>query len=405
MSKLTKSYIEKLPKQDPRKQKLYWDSEQRGLGLRVTSGSRSFIFQQRVNGRTARVTIGAWPDMTVDDARVRARRLAVNVDDGFDPRQEAKLLSDSKVTLLVAFNRFISERPLKERTKRDYKYYLDRHFDDWKCKQLGTISSDMVVARYRKTVEVAGAAQGSVAMRFLRSLMNFAKATYGGVALSENPVTALTARRAWIRSNARTDHLRQHEIRPFVDALRKLDNPTMAAYIEFILLTGARRSEAALVKWKDVDSKAKALTFRDTKNHTDRVLPITPRIAVMLEILKKGRMGDYVFSTVGRAGKPSHITEPRKALAKANSAAGSAVTVHGLRRTYATVLESLDCPAYPLKALLGHSMKSDVTTAHYTQITVERVRPWAEKYESYILKLVDGTADNNIIPLNKRQVK
>ena len=125
----------------------------------------------------------------------------------------------------------------------------------------------------------------------------------------------------------------------------------------------------------------------------------------MLEILKKGRMGDYVFSTVGRAGKPSHITEPRKALAKANSAAGSAVTVHGLRRTYATVLESLDCPAYPLKALLGHSMKSDVTTAHYTQITIERVRPWAERYESYILKLVDGTADNNIIPLNKRQVK
>ena len=80
-------------------------------------------------------------------------------------------------------------------------------------------------------------------------------------------------------------------------------------------------------------------------------------------------------------GKPTHISEPRKAVTAANEIAGSAVTVHGLRRTFAAVLESLDCPAYPLKALLGHRMKSDVTTAHYTQITVKRLRPWAEKYE------------------------
>ena len=57
-------------------------------------------------------------------------------------------------------------------------------------------------------------------------------------------------------------------------------------------------------------------------------------------------------------------------------------------RTYATILESLDCPPYPLKALLGHSMGGDVTTEHYTQITVARIRPWAEKYEALILQLV-----------------
>lgn len=98
-------------------------------------------------------------------------------------------------------------------------------------------------------------------------------------------------------------------------------------------------------------------------------------------------MGLHVFSAMEKNGKPTHLSEPRKALAIANGAAGSSVTTQGLRRIFATVLESLDCPAYPLKALLGHSMRGDVTTAHCTQITVERLRPWAEKYEQYILKV------------------
>ena len=104
-------------------------------------------------------------------------------------------------------------------------------------------------------------------------------------------------------------------------------------------------------------------------------------------------MGDYVFGSMGRDGKAGRICEPRKAMLRANKAAGSEVTVHGLRRTFATVLESLDCPAYPLKALLGHSMKGDVTASHYTQIGVERLRPWLEKYERFMLKLVDDSQE------------
>jgi integrase len=100
------------------------------------------------------------------------------------------------------------------------------------------------------------------------------------------------------------------------------------------------------------------------------------------------RMGDYVFAVMGKDGEPTHLTEPRKAMAAANKAAKSKVTVHGLRRTYATILESLDCPAYPLKALLGHSLKGDVTTAHYAQINVERLRSWAKRYEDKVLELV-----------------
>ncbi len=147
----------------------------------------------------------------------------------------------------------------------------------------------------------------------------------------------------------------------------------MGAYLELVLLTGAWRTEAATLRWKDIDMKAGVLRFKDAKNHTDRQMPITSRIGELLDGMKALKMGQHVFATMGKNGKPTHLSEPRRALITANAAATSAVTTHGLRRTYATVLESLDCPAYPLKALLGHSMKGDVTTAHYTQITVERL--------------------------------
>lgn len=400
MQRLTKTYIEKLSQVASGKQVFYWDSEQNGLGLRVTSGSKSFVFQQRVNGKTARVTIGAWPDMTVEDARERARRMAVMVDDGVDPRKKLKKDQAQNTTLSQCFTKFLSERKLKPRTRYDYHRYLNIHLADWLDKPVNVIDSAMIMKRYKKIAESrSGPAQASGVMRVLRSIINHAQADLGKVVIPENPVIALTAKRAWIKGNARTDHLRPHEIRPFVEAIRKLENPVMAAYLEFILLTGARRSEAGLLRWRDVEEKAKVLTFKDTKNKTDRTIPITPRVAELLENLKKERMGNYVFATMGKDGKPTHISEPRKAMRRANDEAGSAVTVHGLRRTYATALESLDCPAYPLKALLGHSMKGDVTTNNYTQISVERVRPWAEKYEVYIRRLV-GDIPSEVVNLN-----
>lgn len=401
MPNITKSYIERLPRPPvtvPPTQAFYWDDSAKGFGVRVTSGSKTFVLDRKLNGKTIRVSIGGFPDWSIQQARERARELVVEIDKGIDPRQTGKKNAEAAVTLAQVFEQFKKERQLKERTRTDYEYYMDRYFADWSGKAVARVDADMVIKRYKDLVNRSGAVQGSVAMRFLRSVLNFAKATYGSGLIPENPVASLTAKRAWLRSNVRTDHLRRHEIKPFVDALRAWDNPVMAAYLEFVLLTGARRTEAATLRWKDVDRKAGVLTFKDTKNHSDRLMPITPRVGQLLDAMKDVQMGQYVFATMGKDDKPTHVSEPRKALTAANEAASGAVTVHGLRRTFATVLESLDCPAYPLKALLGHSMKNDVTTAHYTQISVERLRPWAEKYEQFMLQLVSGAVGPEAVP-------
>lgn len=405
MSNLTKSYIEKLSAPCPFEQKFDWDNSIKGFGVRLTSGSKTFILDRKFNGRTVRMSIGRFPDWSVHDARDRARELIVMMDKGIDPRQEIKKKVEEGVTLAILFEQFIAERPLKERTQADYRRYLNFYFSNWKDRAITRIDGEMISKRYKEiAASSSGPAQASSAMRFLRAVLNFARATYGTTILPENPVATLTAKRAWIRDNARTDHLKNHEIKSFVEALRALPNSVMGAYLEFVLLTGARRSEAAKLRWCDVDFKSRSVIFRQTKNHTDRTVPITPRLNELLNNMLEWRLGNYVFSSVDKDDKPSHIVEPRKALRIANQAAGSLVTVHGLRRTFATILESLDCPAYPLKSLLGHSMKGDVTATHYTQIGVERLRPWAEKYDTFLAGLIKGSPADNVVTLPSWQM-
>lgn len=390
MPNITKTYIEKTAvARDDGKPAFYFDDQIKGFGVRVTTGAKTFIVDRKFGGKTVRISIGRYPDWSVQAARDRAKELIVELDKGNDVRQQARRKEDASVTLQTVFEKFMGERELKARTQTDYRRYFDYYLTDWLGKAITTIDSDMIMARYRKIAKsTSGAAQASSVMRTLRSVLNFAIATYGRSVIPENPVASLTAKRAWLRDKARTDHLRPHEIKPFVLAARKLPNAVMGAYIEFLLLTGTRRSEAATLRWKNVDRKARTFTLKDTKNHLDRVLPITPRLAEIFDAMWRVKIGEFVFATRNRNNEPSHVSEPRKAMATLNSAAGSTVTVHGLRRTFSTVLESIDCPGIPLKSLLGHSLKGDVTTAHYTQITVERLRPWAEKYENHMLELI-----------------
>ena len=69
---------------------------------------------------------------------------------------------------------------------------------------------------------------------------------------------------------------------------------------------------------------------------------------------------------------------------------------HDLRRTFATIAESLDVPSYALKALLNHKSGNDVTGG-YLVITTERLRDPMQKIESYILKAAGIVASANIV--------
>lgn len=103
------------------------------------------------------------------------------------------------------------------------------------------------------------------------------------------------------------------------------------------------------MKWKQIDLKAKTLKITDTKNHEIHILPLSDFLHELLLRCNKDSISDFVFHGTGIVG---HIIEPRKQIAKVVKETGTHFTVHDLRRTFITLAESLNIPAYVLKRLL-----------------------------------------------------
>jgi hypothetical protein len=93
----TAERIARLQCESGRQQSIFWDGKTPGLGLRVTAaGSKSYIFETRLNGRTIRQTIGDVRNWSIGKAQSEASRLKVLTNQGIDPRQQkAEMLAAS----------------------------------------------------------------------------------------------------------------------------------------------------------------------------------------------------------------------------------------------------------------------------------------------------------------------
>ncbi len=66
----TKTVLDNLPIPEGKSRPYYHDSETPGLGLRVTSnGVKSFMVQRRINKKPQIVTLGRYPEMTIQISR------------------------------------------------------------------------------------------------------------------------------------------------------------------------------------------------------------------------------------------------------------------------------------------------------------------------------------------------
>ena len=85
---LTAGTIERLTCPDGKQQAFMRDSEAPGLRVRVTAaGAKSFVYEAKLNRQTIRRTIGDVKLWSIEQARTEARRLAVVLDNGQDPRE------------------------------------------------------------------------------------------------------------------------------------------------------------------------------------------------------------------------------------------------------------------------------------------------------------------------------
>lgn len=407
--KLTKTFVEKAESPRDKDQIFYRDGELKGFALRVTStGAKSFVVETLISNKVRRMTLGKYGKLTTEQARSEAKKLLGKIATGIDPIAERKEKQVKSITLKEVFDAYqIARKELKPLTLKDYNYLMNQVFSDWLNKPMLEITKDMIAKRHRKYGEQSKARSNS-AMRLLRALFNFAAGEYedsqGRSLVPENPVKRLSHTRAWYRVDRKQTVIKTHELPDWYKAVMEVKDERSTGkssilrdYFLLLLFTGLRRQEAIELTWDRVDFKAKTITIADTKNHRTHVLPLSDFLLDLFTNRKAESDPDVLFVFPG-SGKTGYNVEPRKVMKKIIEASGVTFTLHDLRRTFITVAESLDIPAYALKRLLNHTMTQDVT-AGYIVMDVERLRVPMQKITDYLLKLMGVKKSADIVDI------
>lgn len=413
--KLTKLTVDKLPipealKSNNTTQKRYYDATLKGFGVRVTSGgTKAFFLEKLIGTKLRRITIGRYPEITLEQARKEAQKLLGKIATGIDPIAEKKESKLKSITLSEAFNDYIKARKnLKPRTIQDYECVLKQAVPDWLDKPLLSITKDMIGKRHAFYGEKSKA-RANLVMRLLRAIFNFAAGQYedakGRALILENPVKRLSHTRAWYRIERRQSVIKIHELAQWYKGVMELKDERSTGksniirdYLLLLLFTGLRRQEAARLTWSQVDLVGKTLTVVDTKNHQNHILPLSDFLYDLLINRKELAMSDYVFPGEGKTG---YLVEPRKVMNKITQQTGIEFSIHDLRRTFITIAESLDIPAYALKRLLNHKMNSDVT-AGYIVMDVERLRKPMQQITDYLQKCMRIKETASVVGISKQ---
>jgi integrase len=403
----TKKILDSLPSPPSPKRAYYHDQKVNGLVLCITANSaRSFQVYRKVQGKPLRVTLGRYPDMTIEQARRIAQETLSRMAEGINPLAERKAQKARALTLDQIFEDYLKGHDLKPRTVRDYQNLMDEAFADWRERAIVDITRDAVQRRHTKLGE-RSEARANNAMRLLRALLNFAAGKYedtqGRPLIPDNPVKRLSATRAWFRVDRRRTVIKPHQLEPWFQAVMQLQGERTTAkaeavrdYLLFLLLTGLRRGEGARLRWVDVDLEARSFKIPDTKNREIHELPLSDFLFDLIAA-RHAAAEDSPFVFPGN-DPAHHLVEPRRWMRLVVQASGVEFTLHDLRRTFATIAESLDIPAYALKRLLNHRTGADVT-AGYVVIDVERLRAPMQKITDFVLKAAGAIPTAEVIPL------
>ena len=413
-----------------KKQAFMWDVTAPGLGLRATpAGKPAYVFQSVYQGKDLRITIGSPAAWSIPDAQAKARELQRLIDEGKDPR-------DLKRDALAAHAEKQAAAAVQAVTVGEvWAVYLEarrahwgarHHADHVKLVQAGgevskrgtrgrgvTVAGPLhplmglalrgltapVIEAWAAREAQTRPTSARLAWRCLKAFLSWCaeQPEYAPAMPSVNPAKTKKAREALGKAGVKQDALLKEQLPAWFAAVHGIGNPTVAAYLQTLLLTGARPGEVVAIRWEDLNTQWRGLTIRD-KVEGERVIPLTPYVHNLLATLP--RRNEFVFASNPRGGakKAAPISSPNTPLTQACKVAGIApITLHGLRRSFKSLTEWLECPAGVVAQIMGHK-PSATAEKHYTVRPLDLLRVHHERIEAWILEQAGIVFDAKAAP-------
>jgi integrase len=430
---LTFGLIERLTcRTDIKAQAFLRDTKAPGLRVRVTNtGAKSFVFEAKLKRRTIRRTIGDVRAWSIEAARTEANRLRVTLDAGTDPReierqQDADQAAAIEAAAAEQTHKIQQEAAQALTVGEVWQQYIKARRARWGALHLADhirLSAAGGVPRKRgEGLTVSGPLHSLMAVRLcdlsaskvtawaehetktrptparlawrlLRAFLTWCaeQPEYAPLVAGANAAKTRKTREALGKAGTKKDALQREQLPAWFAAVQQIGNPAIAAYLQAMLLTGARPGELLALRWQDVNMAWRGLTIHD-KVEGERVIPLTRYVHHLIAGLPK--RGEWVFAGAG----DDALTRPAKNLSTACTIAGvDHVSLHGLRRSFKSLTEWLEIPAGVVAQLMGHK-PSATAEKHYTVRPLDLLRVHHEKIEAWILEQAGIVFDAKAAP-------
>jgi integrase len=390
-TKLTQAFADKATAEPSAERTIFWDQGLAGFGLMVTSaGHRSYVVQYRANGTSRRMTIKGV--LRVEQARREARKILGKVASGHDPLIETRKKQEAAKNSLRSIVDEYQRREGKKLRTADWRIaVLERHaLPTLGAKHIEEIKRSDIVRLLDNIEDNSGPVMADRVLGILSRIFNwhagrsddFRSPIIRGMARTKNS------------ERARDRILTDDEIRVVWQATEAPTGP-FPALVRFLLLTAARRSEAARMRWSELSGRDWMLPAARNKTGVDLVRPLSDATMAVLAALPKIGTGEYVFST-GRGGPYTDYDYGKKQFDVACGVSGW--TLHDLRRTARSLMSRAGVPTDHAERCLGHVIGGVRGTYDRHEYHDEKRRAF-EALAAQIERIVDP--QENVVPIGR----
>jgi site-specific recombinase XerD len=369
--KLSDKIVKSLPT-PPTGNKVYYDSEVKGFGCRVTArGVRSFVLNYRNRSRRERrFTIGSFPDWKTVAAKEEAKELKKRIDRGEDPLAEVQAGRDAP-TVADLCQRYAEEHLPKKRpsSQVDDRSAIALYvLPAMKHLKVAEVTFSDIDSLHRKITKLG---KKHRANRVLALLAKMFALSIRWEWRTDNPAKGIERN----PEHKRTRYLSSEELVRLSKALAEYPDQKAANIVRMLLLTGSRKDEVLSAKWADFDLENGVWTKpgATTKQKTEHRVPLSAPARQLLSGLPVE--GVYVFP--GQRGHYSKGNLDRVWRQLLKGASINDARIHDLRHTFASHLVIGGTSLPIIGALLGHS--SPATTARYAHLSDDPLRQATER--------------------------
>jgi integrase len=379
----------------------YADALVPGLLLRVTDrGHRSFVLRTRYPSHPKNPTrraLGEYGELTLDQAREKAREWLALIRKGVDPKiEEERVRAEAKRRQDTTFGNvaadFLERHAKKLAKSAEIRQIVETEFvKRWKGRPVDLILPADVSQAIRAIVERGTLAQAHNAFANLRNLFNWAIGT-GEYGIKESPLVNLSPKALIGERVVRQRVLADAELRAVWRAAGELGYPYEGVF-RLLILTGQRETQVSALAWSEIDVDKALWTLSPSRMKSDaaHLVPLAPMSTGLLRSLPRWTKGDFAFST--REGRMP-VNGFSKAKARLDRLSGvENWIIHDLRRTVRSHFSALPVQDIVRELVIAHTKKG-LHKTYDLYLYLDEKRECLELWEKRLMSIVEPPPGN-----------